>query len=119
MRGRIGFFVVVVSIVACVGYGLSPQSRRGGDPQLAERRQSIEEALQSIAVVERKLMVPMRDGKRMATDVYRPKDASKKVPDHLRPHAVQLQLLGRSQRRAARYDRPSSTPSSAATPTSR
>jgi len=25
-------------------------------------------------------MVPMRDGKRMATDVYRPKDASKKYP---------------------------------------
>jgi predicted acyl esterase len=25
-------------------------------------------------------MVPMRDGRRMATDVYRPKDASKKYP---------------------------------------
>ena len=25
-------------------------------------------------------MVPMRDGKRMATDVYRPKDTSKKYP---------------------------------------
>ncbi len=80
MRGRIGFFVVVVSIVACVGYGLSPQSRRGGDPQLAERRQSIEEALQSVAVVDRKLLVPMRDGKRMATDVYRPRNAPGKVP---------------------------------------
>ena len=31
-------------------------------------------------IIERKLMVPMRDGKRMATDVYRPKDASKKYP---------------------------------------
>ena len=25
-------------------------------------------------------MVPMRDGKRMATDIYRPKDTSKKYP---------------------------------------
>ena len=25
-------------------------------------------------------MVPMRDGKRMAADIYRPKDASKKYP---------------------------------------
>jgi uncharacterized protein len=30
--------------------------------------------------VERKVMVPMRDGKRMATDVYRPKDGSRKYP---------------------------------------
>ena len=36
--------------------------------------------MQAVAIVERKLMVPMRDGKRMATDVYRPKDASKKYP---------------------------------------
>ncbi|MEO6726611.1 MAG: CocE/NonD family hydrolase [Blastocatellia bacterium] len=43
-------------------------------------RNSIENELQSLAIVERKLMVPMRDGKRMAADVYRPKDASKKYP---------------------------------------
>ncbi len=40
----------------------------------------MEKELQSIAIVERKLMVPMRDGKRMATDVYRPKDTTKKYP---------------------------------------
>jgi putative CocE/NonD family hydrolase len=44
------------------------------------KRKAIEAELQSIAIVERKLMVPMRDGKRMATDVYRPKDTSKKYP---------------------------------------
>src|SRR5437868_15069491 len=48
-------------------------------PQPAERK-ATEKELQSRAVVERKLMVPMRDGKRMATDVYRPKDTSKKYP---------------------------------------
>ncbi|HEY3137043.1 MAG TPA: CocE/NonD family hydrolase, partial [Blastocatellia bacterium] len=44
------------------------------------RRNSIEKELESVAIIERKLMIPMRDGKRMATDVYRPKDTSKKYP---------------------------------------
>jgi len=47
-------------------------------PEVLEKRKAIENELQSIAVVERKLMIPMRDGVRIATDVYRPKDASKK-----------------------------------------
>jgi putative CocE/NonD family hydrolase len=36
--------------------------------------------MESAAIVERKVMVPMRDGKRMAADIYRPKDTSKKYP---------------------------------------
>ncbi len=43
-------------------------------------RNSTEEELEKIAIVERKVMVPMRDGKRMAADIYRPKDTSKKYP---------------------------------------
>jgi predicted acyl esterase len=58
----------------------SGQGRGGADPELIAKRHAIEKELQSIAIVERKLMVPMRDGKRMATDVYRPKDTSKKYP---------------------------------------
>ncbi|MFN3322687.1 MAG: CocE/NonD family hydrolase [Bryobacteraceae bacterium] len=46
--------------------------------ELIRRRNALEKELQSIAVVERKIMVPMRDGKRMAADIYRPKDESKK-----------------------------------------
>ncbi|MEQ1645532.1 MAG: CocE/NonD family hydrolase, partial [Pyrinomonadaceae bacterium] len=49
-------------------------------PEQIARRNAIEAELQSIAVVERKVMVPMRDGKRMQADVYRPKNASKKYP---------------------------------------
>ena len=49
-------------------------------PDAAARRWEIEKELQSIAVVERKVMMPMRDGVRLATDIYRPKDASAKVP---------------------------------------
>jgi putative CocE/NonD family hydrolase len=48
-------------------------------PLSPERRVEIEKELNEVAIIERKLMVPMRDGKSMATDVYRPKDTSKKV----------------------------------------
>ena len=48
--------------------------------QLAEARKTLEQELESVAIVERKVMVPMRDGKRMAADIYRPKDTSKKYP---------------------------------------
>ncbi len=54
--------------------------RREVTPQDLQRRRDIEAELQSIAVVERKLMISMRDGTRIATDVYRPKDTSKKYP---------------------------------------
>jgi hypothetical protein len=40
----------------------------------------MEKQLESIAIIDRKVMVPMRDGKRMAADIYRPKDTSKKYP---------------------------------------
>ncbi|HLA11451.1 MAG TPA: CocE/NonD family hydrolase [Pyrinomonadaceae bacterium] len=53
---------------------------RGITSEVIARRHAIENELQSIAIVERKLMVPMRDGIRIATDVYRPKDTSRKYP---------------------------------------
>ena len=45
-----------------------------------QRRIDTENELQSIAIVERKVMMPMRDGVRLATDIYRPKNATGKVP---------------------------------------
>src|SRR5437763_2993558 len=56
------------------------QQRAGLTPEVIARRNSIEAELQSVAVVDRKVMVAMRDGKRMAADVYRPNDAAKKYP---------------------------------------
>jgi uncharacterized protein len=58
----------------------SQGGRTAPPAEALERRRAIESELQSIAIVERKLMIPMRDGKRIATDVYRPKDTSKKYP---------------------------------------
>ncbi len=45
-----------------------------------QKRTDTEAELQSLAVVERKLLIPMRDGVRLATDVYRPKNAGGPVP---------------------------------------
>ena len=56
------------------------QGRGNVTSEVIARRHAIENELQSIAIVERKLMVSMRDGIRIATDVYRPKDTSRKYP---------------------------------------
>ena len=49
-------------------------------PQQREAREATEKELENVAVVDRKVMVPMRDGKRMAADIYRPRNAAGKVP---------------------------------------
>jgi uncharacterized protein len=59
---------------------LSAQRGAAPDPALVAKRNAIEKQLEDIAVIDRKVMVHMRDGKRMATDIYRPKDTSKKYP---------------------------------------
>ena len=56
----------------------SQGGRERPSPEEIAKRNAIENELQSLAIVERKLMIPMRDGTRIATDVYRPKDTSKK-----------------------------------------
>ncbi len=59
---------------------LSGQTRSATDAALAAQRHALEKQLQEIAIVERKVMVPMRDGKRMSADIYRPKDTGRKYP---------------------------------------
>jgi uncharacterized protein len=58
------------------------RAQQQGTLTAAERTRRIEteHELQSLAVVERKMMMPMPDGVRLATDIYRPKDAAGKVP---------------------------------------
>src|SRR5215471_2289519 len=53
---------------------------RQTDEALRAQRNATEKELESIAVIDRKVLVPMRDGKRMQADIYRPKDQSKKYP---------------------------------------
>jgi hypothetical protein len=56
-------------------------AQQGGlSPADAARRWEVERELASLAIVERKVMMPMRDGVRLATDIYRPKSVEAKVP---------------------------------------
>ena len=43
------------------------------EPLFAQDTASIYRKLDSIAVIDQKVMMPMRDGIRLATDIYRPK----------------------------------------------
>src|SRR5512135_1654707 len=69
---------LVATLLAAAGTVLA--QRGGFTPEQARTRWDAEKELQSLAVVDRKVMLPMRDGVRLATDVYRPRNASKKVP---------------------------------------
>ncbi|MBK8151062.1 MAG: CocE/NonD family hydrolase [Acidobacteria bacterium] len=60
--------------------GVFAQPRAQQDPELIAKRNAVENELLSVAIVERKVMIAMRDGVRVAADIYRPKDATKKYP---------------------------------------
>ena len=62
---------VVALMVGVIGYALV-------SPGLAQDDDDLKK-LESIAVIEQKIMVSMRDGVRLATDVYRPK-TDERVP---------------------------------------
>lgn len=73
--------ILAAAGILAASYSVLPQGRGGGpSPEIVAQRNQTEADLQSIAVIERKLMVPLRDSKRMATDLYRPKDTSRKYP---------------------------------------
>lgn len=73
-------FSLLVSLSAILLASLAQAQQRTVDPALVAKRNQLEKELESVAIIDRKVMVPMRDGKRMAADVYRPKNASGKVP---------------------------------------
>jgi uncharacterized protein len=77
-------FITAAALVLCClplaaqrpQQNLTPEERAA----LISKREAIEKQLEDIAIVDRKVMIPMADGKRMAADIYRPKDTSKKYP---------------------------------------
>ena len=80
MRPSIRHFLTAAALVA-TGTGTLAGQRGGQMPDsIKARRWTIENELQSLAVVERKVMIPMRDGVRIPADIYHPKDTSKKYP---------------------------------------
>src|SRR5688572_31108952 len=85
MRKHILLSSIITLVALAVGLSnhldsVNAQQRTGLTPEQVAQRHALEKELQSIAIVDRKLMIPMRDGVRIAADVYRPKDTSKKYP---------------------------------------
>jgi putative CocE/NonD family hydrolase len=76
---KIRLIPATVVLLAMVTSGLA-QRPAAPNPELVAQRTALEKELEQVAIIERKVMVPMRDGKRMAADIYRPKDESKKYP---------------------------------------
>ena len=68
--------VALVLLLTSLSFAQNPNNQRN-DAEERTRRNAIEAELQSLAVVERKVMVPMRDGVRMQADIYRPKGNDK------------------------------------------
>jgi len=73
-------FVLAVACLAVFVSSVFTQNRNATDRETITKRNAIESELESVATIYRKVMVPMRDGKRMAADIYRPKDNSKQYP---------------------------------------
>src|SRR5882762_6297709 len=74
--------LIVATLIAVFAAALVVRAQQQGGLSAADkaRRWDMENELQSIAVLDRKVMMPMPDGVRLATDIYRPKNASPRVP---------------------------------------
>jgi len=66
---------VIRTLAMTLGVGVAP----GVLPGPAAAQQSFLDSLHAVAIVESKVMVPMRDGVRLATDIYRPR-TDERVP---------------------------------------
>jgi len=81
LRAHVRTFVATVALSVAGTPFAAAQGGGGGLPDSVKaHRWDVEHELESIAVVDRKEMIAMRDGVRVAADVYYPKDASKKYP---------------------------------------
>jgi putative CocE/NonD family hydrolase len=81
MRESIGRMGLAIAIAGAVS--IAAVRAQQGTPLTQEQkdqRVQTEKELESVAIIARKVMVPMRDGVRLATDIYRPKNASGPVP---------------------------------------
>src|SRR5437762_1680594 len=81
MKTNVRRHLIVATLIAVAGSAFVVRAQQGSlSAADKQRRIDLETELQSIAVVERKVMMPMPDGVRLATDIYRPKNAAGKVP---------------------------------------
>ena len=66
--------------------------------------QSAREKLEEIAIIDQKIMMPMRDGVRLATDIYRPK-TNEKVPIIFSRTPYNFNSWGDGEERTRTYER--------------
>jgi len=74
---------IVAALVASAAAAAIARAQQGTlTAQQRTQRIETEQELQSLAIVDRKVMMPMPDGVRLATDIYRPKSSgpASKVP---------------------------------------
>src|SRR5258708_38750933 len=72
--------VILAAAALCTAAVATVRAQQGTlTPAEREQRLQTEKELESAAIIEREVKVPMRDGGRLATDIYRPKNASGKV----------------------------------------
>lgn len=70
--------LLAATLLAAVSASSFLLAQRGAlTPEQVGQRLAAERELHDIAVVDRKVMMPMRDGIRLATDIYRPKGTAK------------------------------------------
>lgn len=80
MRNTVSRMICAVTAVFVTAAPALAQRAGGLTEEQKARRWALENELQSIAIVERKVMIPMRDGVRVSADVYRPRDTSRRYP---------------------------------------
>ena len=67
--------VFAVTVAMALATAVMPAQQGTLSAADQQRRKDLEAELQNIAIVERRVMIPMKDGVRLATDIYRPKGA--------------------------------------------
>jgi len=73
--------VLLAATIACAVIVTAAHAQQAPlTPAQKDQRVQTEKELESAAIIDRKVMMPMRDGVRLATDIYRPKNATGKVP---------------------------------------
>lgn len=80
MKKSMMHVIVAVAVVCGASIGALKAQQGALTNEQKDQRWQAEKELEAIAVIDRKVMVPMRDGVRLATDIYRPKNASGPVP---------------------------------------
>jgi len=80
MRNSIACCLLTSALLTTAIFSPDLLAQGRGDSQQAQiaKNNALEKELESVAIVDRKVMIPMSDGKLMAADIYRPKDESKK-----------------------------------------